>query len=129
MKISSKHKYVRNLFPHIQSSQREINAARYDGQFGEIISQMIELTPTCKKIKFDDVLPLACLLVEEGCREGSGLWIALKFASARELTPGASLMAAACKLQKRTLIAYEAEDLKMLNWDIAPLARRCKLLA
>ena len=77
---------------------------------------------------FDDILRLARELVSAGCRECSGLWIAMKFAGVTEYTPTARLMALACKLPLRTLVGHEAEDLKMLRWDIAPHARRCNIL-
>jgi hypothetical protein len=89
----------------------------------------VEQQPICNCINFREVVPLARLLVKSGCRIGTSPWIAIKFASVRRHTPGAYLMASACKLNKKALIAQEANDLKTLSWEIAPYARRCSLLA
>ncbi|KAL4528242.1 hypothetical protein Ndes2526B_g08019 [Nannochloris sp. 'desiccata'] len=114
--------------PDLQYPRREVGSARYDGTFGEIVSRLVEQQPLCRNISFNEVIPLARLLVTAGCNSGSSLWIAIKFADVRRCTPGARLMASACKLTKKTLIAQEAGDLHKINWDIASYARRCNLI-
>jgi len=114
--------------PDFQYSQREVDSARCDETFGEIITRLVELQPWCRKINFNEAIPLACLLVKDGCRSGSSLWISIKFANERTYTPRARLMATACNLTKKTLIAQEAGDLHRIRWDIAQYARRCNLL-
>ena len=114
----------------IQYCQFEVDAACQDAVFGEIISRLIIRNKAYKVINFGDVLPLARLLVQEAeCKTGSGMWIALKFAGKRRFAPRAKTMAFCCQLKTRDLISDEAEDLNNLNWDIAPYARRCNLLA
>jgi hypothetical protein len=128
--IQYEYDHVTTSTTKIRYCRCELEKALADDTFGEIISRLVEQQRACKQIDFNAVIPLAHLLVKAGCRKGSGLWIAMKFATSRRYMPGSSLMAFACKLQnKKTLIAREAEDLKMLNWDIAPYARRCNLLS
>jgi len=69
---------------------------------------------------------LADEMVLAGCRAASSLWIAIKFEGMSEYMPGADLMAAAACLPKRTLLLWEAQDLKTLRWDLVPLATKCR---
>ena len=82
----------------------------------------------CRHIPRDDVIPLAQLLVDRGCRVHSGLWIAIKFAGMYDSTPGVDLMAEGTGVKPKDLLRHETEDLHLLDWNIAPLARACGLM-
>lgn len=96
--------------------------------FENMLNTMVRYKKTCRKIPRNDVIPLAQLLVDRGCRIHSALWIAIKFAGMYNSMPGAELMALCANLTVRTLVEHEAEDLHLLDWNIAPLARACGLM-
>lgn len=96
--------------------------------FHSILDNLTRYQKICRHIPRDDVIPLAQLLVHRGCRVHSALWIAIKFAGMYVSTPGADLMAAGAVVKKNDLLRDETEDLHLLDWNIAPLARACKLM-
>ena len=62
--------------------------------FHSILDTLTKYQKACRHIPRDDVIPLAQLLVDRGCRVHSALWIAMKFAGMYDSTPDADLMAA-----------------------------------
>lgn len=96
--------------------------------FHSIMDTLTRYQKACRHIPLDDVIPLAQLLVDRGCRVHSGLWIAMKFAGMYDSTPDADLMAIGASVKKSDLLRDEAQDLHLLDWNIAPLARICGLM-
>lgn len=106
----------------------EIISEDYTVYFEKILDTLAIYQKTCRHIPRDDVIPLAQLLVERGCRIHSALWIAIKFAGVHNSIPGAELMARGSGMSICQLVKHEAEDLQHIDWDIAPLARACGLM-
>jgi len=100
----------------------------HTGVFHSILDTLTRYQKACRHIPRDDVIPLAQLLVDRGCRVHSGLWIAIKFAGMSTSTPDADLMAEGTGVKKSILLRDEAQDLHLLDWNIAPLARACGLM-
>jgi hypothetical protein len=97
-------------------------------QFEKILDNLTRHQKACRRIPRDDVIPLAQLLVNRGCRVHSALWIAIKFAGVHASTPDADLMALGAKMTISGLVRDEAEDLRRVDWNLAPLARACGLM-
>lgn len=98
--------------------------------FDRILDGMLRYQEkSCQKIHREDVIPLAQMLTDRGCRIHSALWIAIKFAGIHTTTPDVELMALGAKVSTKDLVLHEAEDLQRIDWNLAPLARECGLMA
>jgi hypothetical protein len=68
-------------------------------------------------------------LLHAGCRPGTAVFIAIKFTATATDMPCTRLMAHTLGVQAAQLGEWERADLKKIEWNIAPLARKCNLMA
>jgi hypothetical protein len=93
-----------------------------------MFDRLVQIEPRCANLPKTDVVKLAHELHGDGCRVETALWIAIKWTGLIQFTPRSDLMARAANVSQDTLVLSEIDDLKKLDWNIAPCAIRCNLM-
>ena len=100
-----------------------------DAELASIIKRLFKVQPYCKRLPAADVLALGRELVRAGCRPETAVFIAIKFTGTAKDMPTHALMAYVLRVTSVQLGEWERIDLGKIQWNIAPLARKCNLMS